>query len=265
MANQLIPLQSTQASSAVTESPVVINFSELPKDVQFQILHRIWKGKDVGNLNLVSKWVNLVNKDSMVATFRCEALFAKYHGIKFDLKKMYSYLDYINIYSHCDFIDLNREIKNLTGEEQLTLIKSKFRGLSVNLDPSKFADKPKRNFDLELFTNLHASQVANIILLDFDILRPVYQLEMLLEVSLSKQATPKMTRKFYDALPVHRQTELRWQIWNANSQSSVTADGIDRGLYFGEYIIDNDINSPLVHAAIRNYLSKFGVNEPANS
>jgi hypothetical protein len=240
MANELKPIQSGQNQPALTETPTAINFSGLPQDVLSQILGRIWQAKDVANLNLVSKAIKSLNQESIVAEPRLETFFFETHGAPYP-DANHSYRDYLRKYSFPD--DLN-------SKTALTIIEKQF---PKSLDTVGRLQPPPLNDDMQTY-----------LLWQFNTLRTGYKLKALLAVSSSFRASQEITKRFYDALPPQVQTELRWQIWNANGQSSVAFDGIDRGLCYGEYMIENHINSVLVSVAISNYLSKFGFGVPFN-
>ncbi len=235
MTNELKPIQLIQNPLAVTEAPAGVNILELPLDVLPLILGRIWEAKDVANLNLVSKSIKSLNQESIVAAPRLEILFFITYGTH-NLSANHSYRRYIREYSFPG---------DYPGEEALYIIKSRF---------PKSPDTVKRGQPQPV-----TSHMRSFLISQFNSLRRGYQLKALLAICSSSKASQAIAKQFYDELPPAVQTELRWQIWNANGQSSVASDGIDRGLRFGEYIIANEIKSPLVHTAICNYLSKFGV------
>ena len=66
--------------------------------------------------------------------------------------------------------------------------------------------------------------------------------------------------KFYCGLPRSMRNELKHTIWIENGRSD---NGM--GVEFGDHMIEYATNSPVVRAALRRYLSNFGVDTSINS
>ena len=232
-------------------------FVNLPVDLFPGILQMLWEPKDVVVLNLVSKWVLTVNQGDALAALRVAALFAKYKGIQFSPNQTYTYRQYVSAYSHCDLIEIASAKTPRGGSEaSFQLIQKTFPQELPDRRASSNAEEPLLPLDKSLLDS-----IAN----SFASMRPVYKLKALLAIAMSVRTDEQITRKFYNGLPKEMQNELKRQIWIANDKSSLAEDGVDLGNYFGDYILEHrTINGPLVYAAIRNYLLKFGVGPKAD-
>jgi hypothetical protein len=250
MTSQLSPVSSGNASM----SPVFHQFVGLPPELQLHIIRFILESKDVANLNLVSKSVNSLNKESSSAALRVEYLFSKYSGIKFefDPEKKYSYANYISTYSICD-LTIDQSSESIPEHGSSTAAFYAIQLLLPNILRNTDQEEEVLWYALALFADkLHRPAHKLIILADM--ISPLNDTDI-----ISRLNNQVIVRKFYNDLPEHMQTELRRQIWIANGESAIDSDGIDRGLFFKEHIIDTAITGPLVRTALQNYLLKFGV------
>jgi hypothetical protein len=64
-------------------------------------------------------------------------------------------------------------------------------------------------------------------------------------------------KSFYDSLPRNLQNAFKRQIWIENKWSSISADGVDHGIGFGDYVVAHDISGNLARSAVLILLTQI--------